>query len=407
MLKIILVEDDASKADRVSECLREAAASERSEVDISRASDARSAKQLLKDNQYDLMVLDIALPERRDEDVKPLGGIDLLDEILRRDIYRKPQHIVGLTAFDEVLDDAGRRFADDLWLVVKYDARSEDWIERLTRKVHHLLVASRSAEATLDYASDLCVLAALPEPELSGVLRLPWNWRDLQIENDSTIYHRGEFERDGSRRSVYAACCSRMGMTAAAILSMKMISVFRPRYIGVVGLLAGIKGECELGDIIAADPSWDWGSGKQHVRDGAPVFLPAPHQTSLNSSIRSKLVWMMEHREVLDEVRRDWQGEEPPTPLKMHLGPVASGAAVLADPRYAELIKTQHRKLIGIDMETYAVLAAAEECSLPQPKAFSIKSVSDFADPSKGDSHRNYAAYTSAAALKIFVERYL
>jgi len=115
----------------------------------------------------------------------------------------------------------------------------------------------------------------------------------------------------------------------------------------------------------------------------------------------------MQHREILDEIRRDWPGEEPSTPLRMHLGPVASGAAVLEDPRYTELIQAQHRKLMGIDMETYAVLAAADECPLPQPKAFSIKSVCDFADPSKGDSHRNYAAYTSAAALRIFIERYL
>lgn len=91
----------------------------------------------------------------------------------------------------------------------------------------------------------------------------------------------------------------------------------------------------------------------------------------------------------------------------MHIGPVASGASVLEDQKIADSIVQQHRKLIGIEMEGYAVLASAEEAPLPQPKAFVIKSVCDFADTEKNDEYREYAAYTSAAVLKVFVERYL
>ena len=407
MIKILVVEDDTVKLARVRHCLTEASGGDAAGIEIDDALDARTAKQLLRQNRYDLMVLDIALPERRGEEATPHGGIELLAEVLRRDIYTTPQHIVGLTAFDEVLEEAGRRFADDLWLVIKYDPRSEEWANRLTRKIQHILLAARSADSPRDFASDLCIVAALQEPELSSVLQLPWQWSEMLVPNDPTIYHQAEAPREKGAWKVYAACSPRMGMTAAAILSMKMIQTFRPRYLAVVGILAGMKGECALGDIVAADPSWDWGSGKQHVKDGAPVFSAAPHQISVNSSIRSKLSWMAQQREVLDEIRRAWPGEDPATPLKMHVGPVASGAAVLEDPNYTELIKTQHRKLVGIDMETYAVLAAADECPLPQPKAFSLKSVCDFADPAKGDSVRKYAAYTSAAALRVFVERYL
>jgi nucleoside phosphorylase len=91
----------------------------------------------------------------------------------------------------------------------------------------------------------------------------------------------------------------------------------------------------------------------------------------------------------------------------MHLGPVASGASVVADPSFLEEVKLQHRKLLGVEMEAYGVLAAAEESPLPQPKAFSIKSVCDFGDENKNDQFQHYAAFTSASALKIFVERYL
>ena len=64
----------------------------------------------------------------------------------------------------------------------------------------------------------------------------------------------------------------------------------------------------------------------------------------------------------------------------------------------AALLKSQHRKLTGIDMETYGVYSAADEAPLPQPSVFALKSVCDFADERKNDDFQAYAAYTSAEA---------
>jgi nucleoside phosphorylase len=58
-------------------------------------------------------------------------------------------------------------------------------------------------------------------------------------------------------------------------------------------------------------------------------------------------------------------------------------------------------------MEAYAVFAASDEAPLPQPKAFVLKGVCDFADDEKNDSLQSYAAYTSASALRALVETYL
>jgi nucleoside phosphorylase len=204
-----------------------------------------------------------------------------------------------------------------------------------------------------------------------------------------------------------AASASRMGMTAAAILSMKMINHFRPRYLAIVGILAGVGGRSSLGDIIAADPCWDWGSGKYQVKGRLRQFAAAPYQVNMNSFLRSKLSLLTSNQSEFDEIRRGWPGRKMDTVLRMHIGPVATGASVLEDPKIAESILQQHRKLIGIEMESYAVLAAADEAPLPQPKAFALKSVCDFADTDKNDEYQQYAAYTSAATLRVFVERYL
>jgi hypothetical protein len=78
----------------------------------------------------------------------------------------------------------------------------------------------------------------------------------------------------------------------------------------------------------------------------------------------------------------------------------------LADASTVDSIKEQHRDLIGVDMEVYGVYLAADLAARPRPAAFSIKAVTDFADPTKGDDHRAYASYVSASILRHFFERY-
>ncbi|MBG0811948.1 hypothetical protein IY145_21635 [Methylosinus sp. H3A] len=116
---------------------------------------------------------------------------------------------------------------------------------------------------------------------------------------------------------------------------------------------------------------------------------------------------MLQDHAAFDEIRRTWSGQVRKTVLSMRIGPVASGAAVLEDPALVATIRSQHRKTLGIEMEAYGVMVAADESPLPQVTALAIKSVCDFADPRKNNEHQKYAAYTSASALRVFAERYL
>ena len=175
----------------------------------------------------------------------------------------------------------------------------------------------------------------------------------------------------------------------------------------MTGITAGVPGKTRLGDVIAADPSWDWGSGKWVMQGKDLKFMPAPHQLGIEPEIRSKLKLMSNDHAALSSIRNSWPANLPENELKLHIGPLASGASVLADGSITEMIKTQHRELLGIEMETYGVFAAAEECTAPRPKVFSLKSVVDFADSAKNDRFRRYAAYTSAKTMCHLVENYL
>ena len=122
-------------------------------------------------------------------------------EVLERDIYKRPRHIVGLTAFSDI-ERGGcyERFVDDLWLVIQYDQTSDVWVEQLQRKVRHILLAKRTDGAIVDHGAYLCVVTALPAPELSAVLAIPWQWKVHDTAADGTVYHKGMALRDGEQK---------------------------------------------------------------------------------------------------------------------------------------------------------------------------------------------------------------
>lgn len=403
-MKALIVEDNSTKLQLVANVLRQSVSGE---IEIATANDVGQAKRLLTQNQFDIAVLDISLPIMPGEDSTQLAGLELMEEISRRPKYKKPGHIVGLTAYSALYTNSLPRFNDELWSLIYFDPTSEEWSDLLSRKVRYIEV-SLKASSIPTYRTDLCVIAALQDPELKALLQLRWDWRDLSIDGDATLYHEGQYDGNQGERRVIAAHAPQIGMVATAILATKMIHCFAPRYLVMVGICAGVRGVCNLGDIICPDPCWDWGSGKLIDRAGASSFLQAPSQLRLDSFIRAKLAAMCGDQELWDRVKREWTvGTAPSNGLKMHIGPFASGATVLADMSTASNVKEQHRQLAGIDMEAYSIFAAATDSVLPLPKVFVLKSVVDFADPKKSDNYRDYASFTSAKALEEFAKRYI
>jgi nucleoside phosphorylase len=149
---------------------------------------------------------------------------------------------------------------------------------------------------------------------------------------------------------------------------------------------------------VVADPSWDYQSGK--VLKGE--FEVAPHQLPLVSALRRRFSEFGQ-RGLLGAVKDKWAGPKPNSEILLHIGPFASGSAVLADKKRLSAVKQQHRNLLAIDMEAYGLYAAAAEAPMPAPYAVAIKGVSDFGDESKGDEFREYASYVSASVFSYFV----
>jgi nucleoside phosphorylase len=311
-----------------------------------------------------------------------------------------------LTAYADVHANAEAEFLGLGWLLLRYDPSREDWARALRNMAQQIIWARESVRSAKGvYSSDLAVVCALEDPELESVLSLPWNWDKWRENGDATVYYRGSI--GGGERVVFAAASARMGLPSAAVLAMKMICAFQPRYIVDVGIAASFVGRANFGDVLAADLSWDYGSGKYARVEGAGAFLQGPNQYQLNADLRGRIGELAREDSLLQEVYKRWRGDRPETQLRIVVGPMASGAAVVADEARAKEISLQHGKLLGIDMEAYAVFDAAAESPMPRPAAFSLKGVTDFADSKKDDRFRQYAAYTSAECLRLLAERYL
>ena len=162
----------------------------------------------------------------------------------------------------------------------------------------------------------------------------------------------------------------------------------------------GIKEKVNIGDILVSEVCWDWGSGKI-----ASDFSPDHTQITIDASILTKLETIKTNQTLLDNIKNLYLGHKPSETLKMHIGPIASGASVLQNKERVNDIKKHQRKLIGIEMEIYGVMSALKYSITPSPKGICLKSVSDYGEESKSEyeAYQPYAAYTSAQVMQLLI----
>ena len=251
-----------------------------------------------------------------------------------------------------------------------------------------------------DYYVALITATATEE---AGLRHMYSDWKPVYLEGDDQRYYETAFTRGGKTLKVITARQHEMGMTAAGILTMKMISEFRPKYVIMVGIAAGIAYKNAVdqiyGDVVVPDVVWDYSSGKfvsskrGAVNFGGVGFIPRPHFVNTDEAM-------------LDAVERAM--ESPENECHVHIGPMACGSTVVANSEVIEKqVHSQYGNTAALDMESYAVMYAVKEASVPKPKGLVIKSVCDYADEEKSDQYQKFAAFTSAQFAKLLYEKFL
>jgi nucleoside phosphorylase len=251
---------------------------------------------------------------------------------------------------------------------------------------------------------DVVVICALPDPELAKLRQVGQeDWCEHHADNtDPTTYYRTCWTtKNGNKIYVIAASPNHMGLSSSASLATKMIIKFNPKLIGIVGIAAGIKRESVgFGDILATSQTVDYGSGKIEETDGTVNFRPSQSPIPIKAKLQQRLLsW---DKKSLNEIRENWPAKKPINALNMHIGPLASGAAVINSRGPVTEILQHWRKTVGLEMEAYGVHRAASDTRTPDPMFLCMKSVADFAQD-KSDDWQDYAAYTAANCFHCFL----
>jgi CheY-like chemotaxis protein len=227
MLSILIVDDDAIKIKAIKAALLSVPDLREESIDIS--SDRIGAKRLLFEKQFDLLILDLSLPERFGNDPEPDGGAKFLEEINSDPEIIPPFHILGLTAFSDLKTKYSEKFSEQLWHLIIYETQYNNWQIQLNNYINYLIKSKAEIKdpSNIKYDYDLAIVTALYKVELEQILRLDANWVEYRVPNDHTIYYKGVFKDNGKKLRVIAAAADQMGLTATAIVCHRLIQNFR------------------------------------------------------------------------------------------------------------------------------------------------------------------------------------
>lgn len=273
------------------------------------------------------------------------------------------------------------------------------------RALSGLVLATPASEGTFD--TDIGIVCALEHPEFSAVKKALGGdgaWKEVGDSRFTHVYREATLATaSGKNLRIVAATSTSMGLTAAAIATTQLVLQFRPRLVMMIGIAAGTRaGNKQFGDVLVADPSVDYNSGKVVELNGIREFLPDPYPIGINARLRVVLQKYAANREVFEGIRSRWTGSTPSAANRLHIGPLGAADQVIDDPTRVLEITKNWRKLIGVEMETYAVYRACHESPDPKPRMVSFKSVCDFA-AAKTDSWQAYAAFTAAEFAVDFI----
>lgn len=249
-----------------------------------------------------------------------------------------------------------------------------------------------------DYGSDVGIICALQHPEQEAFIRAVGidRWSQTGETRFTHIYQKAKLSLPSNKTiEIVSTTATSMGLTAAAIATTQLILQFRPRLVIMVGIAAGTRSaDKQFGDVLVADPSIDYNTGKVIQSNGIREFQPDPYPIGLNPKLRNILHKYRAEHPIFNSIRTKWNS---PIPFlnRLHVGPLGAADQVIDDPTRIIEIQRSWRKLIGVEMETYGVYRACNEAPEPKPRFVSFKSVCDFA-AEKTDSWQPYAAFMAA-----------
>lgn len=400
MIKILIVDDESIKERAIRSYIND------SDVFVEVASSINAALEKIRNEQFDLAIIDMKIPENSSTiETNTNGGITLIERIKSLKSSKKPKNIICITSDKELLKESTEILSKDLIPILLFDLSDDFWKDQLKNKIQYLNHINSTSNK---FSVDIAIITAVDD-EFNSLKNSFEIKNEIPVEDDPSSYFLSEIMINDVCNTVLLVKLPEMGMTAASNITTKVIKNFSPQKVFMVGICGGVKGKVDLGDLIVASQSWDYGSGKIITNPNANnkyyLFEAEPNVISINPNIKDKMDNLSQN--VFEQVVNNWNNENKSNTIspKLHISPMPSGSSVISDDKlFKEIIKPQNRKCCGIDMETYGIYYAVKNSTNKNIDFLSIKGVSDFADQDKNDDYHEKCCYLSVNFLKLCLE---
>ncbi len=239
---------------------------------------------------------------------------------------------------------------------------------------------------------DFTILTALVEEQKPFTQQL---LKESKTEIDNYIF--GIIDNSVYKEKIAFSNQTKMGMVDAAIYSYRILQDLNPRVLFMSGVCGGREKEVNIYDLIIPHNSIDIATGvyengnfthrlnSSSVNIGFHDFVK--RITKQDSFIKNDMYNLIPSQSKYDRERQIISSSK----FKIHHHEIACGTFVLKTEGVLEnnYSKKINDNIVGLEMESYGVLRAAEIFDNPKQYALVVKSVMDYTNEKKSDNSVN------------------
>lgn len=397
-ISILIMDDSEQKTTAIKNLLIEECGLSKDTIDI--VGTINEGRTRLRESFYDLLILDLVMPNLIGEEADHEAAPKFIDEIYEGHGFKLPNQIIGFTAYDEEYENLKLRFEEKLWSIIKYSQGEINWKNRIRSKVNHLLNSkSRMIESfTSKNKYDVGIVCALREEfsEMKKAFGEHWK-REIDIDFPVSIYSTEVVTANAKTIRICAVCIGEAGLVPATAMTTAIILKFSPQILFMTGITAGFTDrDLKLGDLVISKSVSEPIIGKI-VGDDNEIELKREYHV-LNTDV--KLYGCAQELSSDDEFISDFNKHLRSVnllygvpDLKIICAPTVSVPFVVGNGALMEKLKEQgDRKLTALDMEGYGMYHSSNLLNVP---CIWVKSVSDLGNQQKDDNYHKIGAYAS------------
>lgn len=258
---------------------------------------------------------------------------------------------------------------------------------------------------------DVCIVCALPE-EVKAFLAAIKPYCESDLEEHTSprhgySYRSASLKNDkGQALNLHISWLPRYGPQEMTLHLSRVLEECQPRIAIMTGICAGDRRHVQLGDLVVAERTFTFDSGKFTLDDGRQVHLHDTMTYQLDAKTLQFLGLFDKWRPLVARLKRPSHPPEQGKRRKLtcHIKPMASSSAVRADHPFND-IQAPVRGTIAIDMEGAAFGLVMSRH--PLISWLVVKGVCDYADQNKNDAYHVYAARASALYALRFIRAYV